>query len=96
MKLNLLITALLASAPAFANDIDPHGFDSQAFVSTRTRAEVSAEAREALRQGQIAQGEIYAPAEVSANEKVTRAAVKADLALARARGQLSPGIRPTL
>jgi len=50
MNRNYVLIALLAAAPAFANDIDPFGLEKDHFMSDRSRAQVVAE----LKQAQIA------------------------------------------
>jgi hypothetical protein len=50
MNRNYVLIALLAAAPALANDIDPFGLEKDHFMSDRSRAQVVAE----LKQAQIA------------------------------------------
>lgn len=72
MKRTVLIAALLAAAPAFAGegdvDIVPNGYVSQVMqaaksdrqapaAATKTRAQVAAETREAMRLGLLSHGE---------------------------------------
>jgi hypothetical protein len=57
MKGVLTLAALLVSTVAFANDIDPNGFEKQHFVSSASRAEVSAQLRIAQQQGELSVGE---------------------------------------
>lgn len=58
------------------------------FVSTKTRAEVKAEAIAALRRGEILTGELYPLDFASPNRGKTRAQVKAELALANSKGEV--------
>lgn len=59
MKSTLVLAALIASTQALAgdfnyqNDIDPFGFDREPLVSSKSRAEVHADAHAALRAGEI-------------------------------------------
>lgn len=63
MKTTLVFAALLVSTQVLAgqfnpyNDIDPFGFDKEPLISSRSRAEVHADARAALRAGEIPRGE---------------------------------------
>ena len=41
--------ALMAALTSYASDVDPHGFSARPFESTRSRAEVRAEAIEAMK-----------------------------------------------
>lgn len=58
MKRKHLFVALLAAAPAFANDIDPLGLERHAGASATSRAQVVAELRAAQAAGQLSSGEI--------------------------------------
>jgi hypothetical protein len=50
----LAVVGLLSlSTSVFANDVDPFGFDREAFVSTRSRAEVVAELKAAKAAGEL-------------------------------------------
>jgi hypothetical protein len=80
----------LAAGSALADDITPD-FSQQA-VSTKSRAEVKAEVRQAAATGQLlAAGEEDFGANVAAQgSNVSRAQVKAQVLAARARGELMP------
>lgn len=99
MKRSMILIAMLASTTAFANDIDPFGFEKQQFVSTKSRAEVAADAKAALAAGQIPQGEFVYVAEAPVSQK-TRAQVIAEtreaarLGLLASRGEAGP-VQPT-
>lgn len=96
MKGKYLLIGLLAAAPAFANDVDPFGFEKEHGVGTRARTEVQAE----LKQAQQA-GELPVPGEIGvkvadAPSRKTRAQVVAETLEARRlgllvnRGELGP------
>src|SRR5262245_37134774 len=54
-KLTLAIglASLLAGATAFANDIDPLGFEKQHFISSKSRADVVSDLNDAQATGQL-------------------------------------------
>lgn len=83
--------ALALSAASYAAEPVNSGEGYQAdtsFVSTRTRAEVKAEAIAALQRGDIASGENY-PRDFSLPAPSrTRAEVRAELAAAKQKGEL--------
>jgi hypothetical protein len=59
MKSTLVLAALLFANSAFANDIDPFGFENEHFQFARSRAEVSADLKVAQAMGQLpAYGEV--------------------------------------
>jgi Domain of unknown function (DUF4148) len=92
MKRTLLVLALLVSSSAFANDVDPFGFDQQAFVSSKTRAEVRDELRQARASGEISYQPTYGDHERKSAPYLaakSRAEVEAELAQARAQGEES-------
>lgn len=98
MKAKVLFLALLAAAPAFANDVDPFGFEKEHGVGTATRAEVRAEFDQARAAGQLpVYGEIGVRF-VDAPSQKTRAQVVAEtreagrLGLLQSRGELGPVI----
>ncbi len=94
MKRTVLLAALLAAAPAFAGegdvDIVPNGYVSQvmqaaqadrrapAAAATKTRAQVAAETREAIRLGLLAHGEA-GPVEITQEQAslIRRAGLRA-------------------
>ncbi len=84
----LSLTALFATAAGAASADEYSGYTG--FVSTKTRAQVQAETREAIRLGEIRSGEQYPDASVerTAAPSKTRAQVKAELAAYR---QSHPG-----
>jgi hypothetical protein len=87
MNRNYVLIALLAAAPAFANDVDPFGFEKDHFMSDRSRAQVVAE----FKQAQIS-GALLGTGEVGLNfvdtpSRKTRAQVVADTSAA---GRLDP------
>jgi hypothetical protein len=53
MKSTLVLAALLVAHSAFANDIDPFGFEKEHFQSAKSRAEVSADLKAAQVAGQL-------------------------------------------
>jgi hypothetical protein len=57
MKRTIILLSLLAASSAFANDIDPFGFEKQPFVGTKSRTEVAADAKQAMAADQISRGE---------------------------------------
>jgi len=97
----LIIASLLVSSTAFAhqNDIDPFGFEKQVFVSTKSRAEVNADARQALIAGQTSRGEtVYVEDTVSTKSRTQVAAETreaARLGLLVSRGELGP-VQPSV
>jgi len=52
MKRVLILAALLATTSAFANDIDPFGFEKEHFQTSKSRAEVTADLKVAQATGQ--------------------------------------------
>lgn len=96
----LIIASLLVSSTAFAhqNDIDPFGFEKQVFVSTKSRAEVNADAKQALVAGQTSRGEtVYVentPSVKSRAQVIAETREAARLGLLASRGEAGP-IQPT-
>jgi Skp family chaperone for outer membrane proteins len=84
----LSLTTLLATAAGAASADEYSGYTG--FVSTKTRAEVQAETREAIKLGEIRSGEQYPDTSVEQHfvQPKTRAQVKAELAAYR---QAHPG-----
>jgi len=86
-------TAALAAPPTTRTAPSGEAYDGSqvdtTFVSTKTRAEVRAEAIAALRKGEILTGELY-PLDFASPMRSgkTRAEVKAELALAIKNGEL--------
>lgn len=91
MKVSMLMIAMFAAAPVFANDIDPHGFEQQPFVAAVTQGEVRADLAQAQAQGALSHGEIYAIASADSAASKSRAEVSADLTVARGRGETNYG-----
>lgn len=58
MKTLAFAAALLVSGAAFANDVDPNGFEKQHFVSSASRATVAADLKLAQQQGLLPIGEL--------------------------------------
>ena len=77
MKSIVILASLLVSTVAFANDVDPNGFEKQHFVSSATRTEVKADLKVAQQQGQLPTGELGAKVIAEPSSK-TRAQVAAD------------------
>jgi hypothetical protein len=92
----LLFVSLLVSSQAFAtgfnaqNDIDPYGFDQEAIVSVKSRAEVNADAIAAMNNGEVPSGELSAPMTEQLSSK-SRAQVVADTIEASRQGLISHG-----
>jgi hypothetical protein len=85
----LALTAIaVAAGSAFADDITPD-HTAQA-VSTRSRAEVKAEVRQAAAAGQLLAAGEQDAAVPTESSTLARAQVKADVLAARARGELMP------
>jgi hypothetical protein len=92
MKRLLIALALLGSSAAFANDVDPFGFDQQAFESSRTRAEVQDELTRAHASGETSYQGNYGDYERKSTSQLvakSRAEVTQELANARAQGEES-------
>src|SRR5262249_30634491 len=53
MKRTLILAALLVATSAFANDIDPNGFEKEHFQFSKARTEVSADLKVAQATGQL-------------------------------------------
>ena len=53
MKRTVVLAALLLATSAFANDIDPNGFEKEHFQFSKSRAEVSADLKTAQATGQL-------------------------------------------
>ena len=89
-QLIVLATLATAAAASFAGPIGDVSVERSSFVSTRARADVQAEARQARHTGELmsAADEGVAPAAAPA---VPRAAVKSDVLQARAKGELASG-----
>ena len=73
----VIAATLLVSSTAFANDVDPNGFEKQHFISSATRAEVKADLKVAQQQGQLPVGELGVKV-VDAPSTKTRAQVAAE------------------
>jgi hypothetical protein len=89
MKSTLVLAGLLFASSAFANDIDPFGFEKQHFQFAKSRAEVNAELKMAQATGQLpAYGEVgIRPSEEKSVK--TRAQVAAETREATRLGLLS-------
>lgn len=77
MKTLILALSLAFSGAAFANDVDPNGFEKQHFASSASRAEVVADLKAAQAQGQLPQGELGVKVQTFASTK-SRAEVAAE------------------
>jgi hypothetical protein len=95
MKNVLAIAALLLATSAYANDVDPFGFEKQHFQAATSRAEVKADLKAAQAAGQMPVGELgVKPAETKSTK--TRATVAAEkreavrLGLLSGYGELGP------
>ena len=73
----VIAATLLVWGTAFANDVDPNGFEKQHFISSATRAEVKADLKVAQQQGQLPSGELGVKF-VDAPSTKTRAQVAAE------------------
>jgi hypothetical protein len=100
MNRKYLLIALLAAAPAFANDVDPFGFEKEHFTSSVSRAQVEADLKQAQRAGELpVAGEIGVKVADTPSRK-TRQQVVAETLEARRlgllvnRGELGP-VTPT-
>jgi hypothetical protein len=88
MKRKVLLIALLAAAPAFANDVDPNGFEKEHFSATGSRTQVVRDLEQARIEGQLpVTGEIGVRF-VDAPSSKTRAQVVAETREARRLGLL--------
>lgn len=58
MKRLLVLVALLATSSAFANDVDPFGFEKEHFQTSTSRAVVSADLKAAQAAGELPIGEL--------------------------------------
>jgi len=78
MKSALVLAALLAASSAFANDIDPFGFEKEHFETSKSRAEVTMDLQTARSAGQLLKfGDVgFQPAETPSIK--TRAQVAAE------------------
>ena len=56
----IAIAASLLASTAYANDVDPNGFEKQHFVTSASRADVVADLKAAQKQGLISVGELGA------------------------------------
>ena len=57
MKAIITLAALLVSTAALANDIDPNGFEKEAFISSASRADVKRDLQIAQAKGELSMGE---------------------------------------
>jgi hypothetical protein len=89
MKRTLVLAALLVATSAFANDIDPFGFEKEHFQTSKSRAEVTADLKVAQATGQLPKyGEVgLQPLETKSIK--TRAQVAAETREAARLGLLS-------
>lgn len=77
MKSLVLLATLAVSGVAFANDVDPNGFEKQHFASSASRATVVAEFKAAQAAGQLPVGELGVKVKPEASLK-SRAEVAAE------------------
>ena len=83
-----LALSILASTAAWANNIDPFGFEKEHFIASRSRAEVAADVQAARAAGQLpVAGEVGVRFADTPSTK-SRSEVAADVQAARAAGQL--------
>ena len=89
MKRTIVLAALLVATSAFANDIDPFGFEKEHFQTSKSRAEVTADFKVAQATGQLPKyGEVgIQPLETKSIK--TRAQVAAETHEAARLGVLS-------
>jgi hypothetical protein len=97
MKRIHVFAALLAAAPAFANDIDPLGLEKAAGASATSRAQVVAELRAAQAAGQLPRGEVGVAFAAEPSTKTRAQVVAETLEAARLgvlawRGDIAPVI----
>jgi hypothetical protein len=90
-QLIVLATLATAAAASFAGPIGDVSVEHTTFVSTRARADVQAEARQARHSGELMSAADEGVAAPVAAPAVPRAAVKSDVLQARANGELAPG-----
>jgi hypothetical protein len=96
MKRKYLLIALLAAAPAFANDVDPYGFEKEHFSATGSRAQVVRDLEQARIAGQLpVAGEIGvrfidAPSSKTREQVVAETREARRLGLLENRGELGP------
>jgi len=88
MKRTLILAALLVATSAFANDIDPFGFEKEHFQTSKSRSEVVADFKVAQATGQLPQGELGIPPLPTKSIK-TRSQVAAETREAGRLGLLS-------
>lgn len=77
MKTLVLAATLALSGVAFANDVDPNGFEKQHFISSASRAAVVADLKAAQAEGLLPVGELGVKVAPQASTK-SRAEVAAD------------------
>ncbi len=77
MKTLVLLATLAVSGVAFANDVDPNGFEKQHFTASASRATVVAELKAAQAAGQMPVGELGVRVQPQASVK-SRADVAAE------------------
>lgn len=100
MNRKYVLVALLAAAPAFANDVDPFGFEKEHATGAFTRAQVQEELKQARSAGLLpVAGEIgvrvvATPARKSRAQVVAETREARRLGLLDGRGELGP-IVPT-
>lgn len=90
MKTTTLLVSLLLASPAFANDVDPFGFEKEHFVSSKARAEVRAELQVARATGQLPVGELGVRF-IDTPSTISRAQVTAETQAAARLGLLRYG-----
>jgi hypothetical protein len=84
----VLAALLLAASAAFANDVDPNGFEKEHAQFSKARAEVVADLKAAQAAGELPVGELGVKPAVIVSTK-SRAEVAADTREAARRGLLS-------
>jgi hypothetical protein len=58
MNTIVIVASLLVSGAAYANDVDPNGFEKQHFITSASRADVVADLKVAQQQGLLPVGEV--------------------------------------
>ena len=90
MKRTLVLATLLIATSAFANDIDPFGFEKEHFQFSKARAEVKGDLKEAQAMGELpVYGEIGVKPVIEVASTKTRAQIAAETREAARLGLLS-------
>jgi len=89
MKSAFVLVALLVAGAAFANDIDPYGFETEHFQFSKPRAEVAADLKVAQAAGQLPEFGEVGVRPLETKSVMTRAQVIAETHEAARLGLLS-------